>query len=105
MMRADGVLHLGFEPPLATRSADGVFTLTLRAIDRINPAIMERWRVMWHGDEAEAFWARNQYKLIPGQAVFVSARKLLAFTNGNFAAAEVHAEASQVRLFKEVAKC
>lgn len=101
MMRADGVMYLGFESPLVTRSLDGIFTLTLRAVDRIKPPVIERWRVMWHGDEAEAFWVRNQYKLIAGQAIFVSAGSLKAFTNGGFASAEMHAQASQVRIFKE----
>lgn len=75
-MDAKGMVFLGKTRPLATRTADGEFQLTLLVMDRLGPGNVEPWRITWTGQEAEQFWADHQSALIPGAPLFIEADRL-----------------------------
>ena len=82
MMTAQGLVYLSQTKPLATKSTDGLFALTLLAFDRIGVHQVEPWRITWFGPKAEAFWSQNANQLKPGQPLHIRVEKLRNFTNG-----------------------
>ena len=98
MMQAHGTLYLSNCAPLVTRALDGTFTMTLRAVDRIDAMQMESWRITWCGMAAESFWLANKGDLNTNQALQVTLERVRSFTNGRFAAAEIHSQAVSIRI-------
>lgn len=99
MMRATGVLFLGKTAPLASVAADGMFTLTLLAMDRIGPHQVEPWRITWAGPAAHQFWSEYGHTVLkPGQPIEVALERIRTFTTGKWSAAESHAHAVDIRL-------
>jgi hypothetical protein len=97
-MQANGTLFCGRTAPLATTAADGTFTLTLLAFDRMGPHTVEPWRLTYSGPEAQQFWAQHASEVKPGQAMAVHATRMRTFTQGRFNAPEIHASVTQIRL-------
>lgn len=78
------MLFLSNTRPLATKSADGTFALTLLAFDRVGPHQVEPWRITWSGAKAAAFYNHHGLTdLKPGTPIYINAEKLRNFTNGH----------------------
>lgn len=97
-MRAAGMLFVANARPAPHTAADGTFTLTLRAMDRIGPHQVEAWLITWSGDSARAFWAANAAQLKPGQPITVQARNIRPWSQGRHLAPEIHAHADSIAL-------
>ena len=69
MITATGHLFLSKTAPLAARTADGTFVLTLSVVDAIGQHTREPWCIHWAGDEALAFWSAHRAALTPGCAL------------------------------------
>ncbi len=76
MMRATGTLFLSKAAPLPTTAADGMFTLSLLAYDRLGPHQVEPCRVIYCGPHAFDFWQQNKEVLKPGVPITVDAERL-----------------------------
>lgn len=96
-MHATGLLFLSRTKPQARRAADGTFGLLLYALDRIGPHQVESWVVLWHGEEAEAFWSQHQGQLVPGTAIEVTSDRIRAHQVRG-CVPEIHATATCVRI-------
>ncbi|MFZ2309624.1 MAG: hypothetical protein WAW73_09415 [Rhodoferax sp.] len=97
-MNATGMLFLANARPVTTTAADGTFTLTLRAMDRIGPHQVEPWLITWPGDAARAFWAAHASQMRPGQPITVQARCVRPWSIGRHLAPEIHAQATHIEL-------
>ena len=96
-MHATGLLFLSRTKPQARRAADGTFGLLLYALDRIGPHQVESWVVLWHGEEAEAFWAEHRQHLVPGTPIEVTTDRIRAHQLRG-CVPEIHATATCVRI-------
>lgn len=81
-MQVKGMLFLSKAPVRLTRTADNRWQLTLLAVHRIANHQTEPWRLVWTGDEAEAFARRHQDDLKPGQPIHITAHQLRAHSVG-----------------------
>lgn len=99
MMTASGVVYLSNTRPRVTRSADGIFALTLLAFDRVGPHSVEPWRIVWSGPAAQAFWSACQSHLNPGQPIQLQAHTLRNFTTAwRLGGPEIVAQATSIEL-------
>lgn len=98
MIAAFGTVYLAKTRPLARRAADGVFTLTLLAFDRLGPHQVEPWRITYSGIGAQMFWAAYECDLQPGRPIDICVNHLRTFTNGRGGASEVHAQVTRIAL-------
>lgn len=93
MMQASGIVYLAKTKPLATLTADGIFTLTLLVYDRQDTHRVEPWRIWWSGLDAQAFWQDHAGQLTPGQPLHVNLRRIRSFVLGDHhGCPESHAE-------------
>lgn len=80
MMRATGILFMSKTPPTAMKAADGVFSLTLLAYDRLAPQKVEPWRLIYSGDQAQEFWDFCEHEIKPGQPLHIEAERIRIVT-------------------------
>ena len=86
------MLFLSNTKPLAMTAADGTFSLTLLAFDRIDTHQVEPWLLTWSGLGAQLVWQTSKAELVPGKPLYVEATRLRTFTNGaKNGAPEIHA--------------
>ncbi len=76
MMRATGTLFMSKAQPLPTTAADGMFSLSLLAYDRLGVHQVEPWRVIYSGPHAFDFWQTAKHALKPGAPIVVEAERL-----------------------------
>lgn len=101
-MAASGILFLSRTAPLAMRSRDGIFTLTLLAYSRLAEHQVEPWRIHWSGEEALYFWLSNEDSLLPGMPLRAELERIRSFTNGaRNGRPEIHAVATHLALAPE----
>lgn len=81
MITAAGHLFLSKTAPLAARTADGVFVLTLSVVDAIGQHTREPWCIHWAGADALAFWTTHRSALQPGCALHGTYSKLRVYYN------------------------
>jgi len=77
-----GRLFMGKQRPQCGYAANGVFGLTLLAVDRIGPHQTESYLLTWCGPEAQAFWAAHRMELVPGAALAVELGAVRVHTVG-----------------------
>jgi len=77
-----GRLFMGKQRPQCGYAANGVFGLTLLAVDRIGPHQTESYLLSWNGPEACAFWASHRFDLVPGAALAVELGAVRVHTVG-----------------------
>lgn len=80
MISAHGTLFLSKTAPLATRAADGTFSLTLHVVDSMGAFKKEPWCISYSGPEAERFWSEHRDKLTPGQPLQYQGDTIRVFT-------------------------
>lgn len=59
-MQHTGMLFLSKARPSAGKDSKGEFTLQFFAVDRIGPYLVEPWRLLWTGPQAQAFFEQQQ---------------------------------------------
>jgi len=83
MLLHQGTLHLSrATPPLASWSLDGVFTLTLLAIDRSTDT-PQPYLLIWPGERARSFWQLHSTKLTERAELRVELTQLRLHTHSD----------------------
>lgn len=91
-----GVMFVPKARPLAGRSADGTFQLTLRLLDRIGPGRTEAWLAHWSGSDAQAWWQEHQANLQPGTPLAVRLRSPRTHFDRLGRSPEIHAQLEHI---------
>lgn len=91
-MRHTGMLFLSKARPSAGKDSKGQFTLQFFAVDRIGPFLVEPWRLLWMGPQAQEFFEQQQQAgFVPGTPLNVTCTHARAHVAGR-AGAEIVAE-------------
>jgi hypothetical protein len=70
-MKANGILFLSRTKPIVRKTSHGEFMLTLCTVNRIATHQTEAYRLVWTGEQAEAFYNAQKDNLIPGAVLHV----------------------------------
>ncbi len=88
-MQHTGMLFLSKARPSAGKDSKGEFTLQFFAVDRIGPYLVEPWRLLWTGPQAQAFFEQQQQAgFVPGTPLNVTCTSARAHVAGR-AGAEI----------------
>jgi len=96
-MKVEVILYKSKQAALPTYSADGMFTLTMRAFDRSQPNHTEPWFLIFCGDAAADFWHRHGNPPA-GAELCVQAHRLRCMQTKGKACAEIHANVTHIFL-------
>lgn len=81
-MQHTGMLFLARTSPTVSTTADGMFRLTMLAMDRIGLHQVEPWRLVWTGDKASEWWQAHRDQLTPGTPLQVVAHCARSYPAG-----------------------
>lgn len=84
-------VHRATEPPVATVHGD-LFQLSFHAVNRMRHLKAERYRFIWRGENAQAWWAQqgSGESFGPGKSAWVVAEEFQSHVCGRGSVIEAH---------------
>jgi hypothetical protein len=84
--------------PVIGHSKDGVWQISISAMQRHGEHDTDGWLLHWAGTDAYRWWADHADALVPGRMLRVSIARIRAHTDGKFGSARIHARCALLEL-------